>query len=94
MEQPISFENITIKCDVPWCGYSAQVASMDDLQKLADAMCPKCGARLLSDEDVELFRMMTGVAGYVNAIVGPVEPDGEPVVIPIDSAILRKSEST
>lgn len=67
-----------IKCDNPKCDYQDMSVDVNDYKNWVNKPCPKCGANLLTQEDLDNTIMLMMCADIVNATFGEI-PDNAPV---------------
>src|SRR5687768_1323296 len=75
--EAIKHEIKGIKCDAKGCDYVDESAKYEDYEKYLGAPCPKCGANLLTEEDLAACKAIMAVCGWVNKIAGPQKPGGQ-----------------
>lgn len=64
-----------LRCDAPSCGYHQQEPISDkyeEWQKWLNKPCPKCGANLLTQADLDAVKNIFAVADKVNSVLGPI----------------------
>jgi hypothetical protein len=59
-----------LKCDAEGCDYTDTDAKMEDYEQYVNAPCPKCGAPLLTEEDMAAVKQMHEMADLINGM-GP-----------------------
>lgn len=64
-----------IKCDADGCDYNCDDVKFEDYEQWLNKPCPKCGANLLTQEDLNTCRNLFAVAEIINAIAGD-QPEG------------------
>jgi hypothetical protein len=62
-----------IKCDTVGCDY--RDPDVEFCEDLLSKPCPKCGASLLTQEDLMAIRFLRAATDYVNMVAGPI-PEG------------------
>lgn len=72
-----------LKCDAPGCDYIDKTIQPEQYESYLNAPCPKCGASLLTPEDLAMVKLLMASADYVNSVVGPLPDDTPDVRIPI-----------
>lgn len=78
MAQAIRTRVHGLKCDAPDCDYRCNDVTAANYEEWLDKPCPKCGANLLTKEDLALLRAMESTVAWLNELVGPVEPSEKP----------------
>ena len=71
----MSFEIKGIKCDAQGCDYNDDTAKFEEYDQWLNKPCPKCGANLLTETDLNACKAMMGMADILNEAIGDV-PDG------------------
>lgn len=77
MQQAIQMEISGIKCDARGCDYRDDDAKYEEYEKWLNKPCPKCGANLLTGEDMKTCQIMMQNAAALNSLVGPLPDDME-----------------
>lgn len=75
MARPVEIVSIELKCDAPGCDHIETIEAISP--GLVGKPCPKCGASLLTEDDLKSGLMIEALASLVNGMVGNVEPSGE-----------------
>jgi hypothetical protein len=57
-----------LKCDAEGCDYTDTDAKMEDYEQYVNAPCPKCGAPLLTEEDMAAVKQMHEMADLINGM--------------------------
>lgn len=70
-----------LKCDAAGCDYLDETAVPDEA--LIGKLCPKCGANLLTAEDMAYVRFLQGAAGLVNSAHGMIPDDSAMTLTPV-----------
>ena len=88
MSEPLIKHRISgIKCDNPKCDFRDDTVKMEDYEQWLNKPCPKCGANLLTEEDLKATEALLEVVGAMNRvgeILGvEVQPDEKRVPIKI-----------
>lgn len=66
-KKAIDINVIGIKCD--HCDYRKEGVKFEDYPQWLNKPCPKCGANLLTQEDLDSIKMLFSFAELVNAII-------------------------
>jgi hypothetical protein len=66
-----------LKCDAPGCGYeqdwpSTKRSGMHGYRAWVNAPCPRCGANLLTEEDMRAVERLELIARVTNIIMWPL----------------------
>lgn len=78
MPRPAIESNVHgIKCDTPECDFRDESVRAEDYEQWIDAPCPKCGASLLTPEDMAAVKALMAMADWINAVC-PEQPDSTP----------------
>lgn len=56
-----------LKCDNPSCNFVDMSIAIEDYDKWLNAPCPKCGANLLTQEDLDTVKMIIVISKLVQA---------------------------
>lgn len=68
-----------LKCDAEGCGYENPDVNCEGYRSWLNAPCPRCGASLLTEKDLEATEQLMAFAREINKIVGPIPDDVETV---------------
>jgi len=79
----IRLEISGIKCDNPECDYKDETAKFEDWPLWLNKPCPKCGANLLTEEDMTTIRFLMGLVDFANQHMKPAK-ESKTVRIPIE----------
>lgn len=69
MKQAVELNIKGIKCDNPNCDYRNDKVEFKDYEKWLNKPCPKCGANLLTKEDLEMTKALINVANIANKVL-------------------------
>ncbi|EHN17090.1 hypothetical protein [Clostridium sporogenes] len=69
MKQAVELNIRGIKCDNPNCDYRNDKVEFKDYEKWLNKPCPKCGANLLTKEDLEMTKALINVANIANKVL-------------------------
>ena len=62
-----------IKCDAPACTYRDNSVGFDQYAEYLNKPCPKCGANLLTQADLDFIKTLLDLSLTLSEIIGPVE---------------------
>jgi len=62
-----------IKCDAPGCDFINESVKMEDYKNWVNRPCPKCGANLLTQADLDAVNDLVEKANYINSLELPEE---------------------
>ena len=84
MPKAINMTEFSVNCDD--CGYK-EAAQPEQLRDYLDKPCPKCGAIMITEDDVKRMDALIEVINTVNNIVGdvPESDDTEEMCVAIKS---------
>lgn len=68
-----------IKCDNPKCDYRNDKIKVEEYDEWLNKPCPKCGAILLTQEDLDNVKLMTNMVNTLNGVL-PKRKKDEPIV--------------
>jgi hypothetical protein len=83
MAKAVEYRFAGLKCDAAGCDYRDDAIRMDQYESYLNAPCPKCGASLLTPEDLLALKLIIAGMDWVNATSGPVAEDAERVLVRI-----------
>lgn len=66
-----------IQCDNKQCDYKDETVEFKDYGAWLNKPCPKCGANLFTEDDLNSLTMLVNVANILNQVV-PEVPDNTP----------------
>lgn len=69
MKQAVELNIKGIKCDNPNCDYRNDKVRFEDYKNWLNKLCPKCGANLLTKEDLEMTKSLIEVANIANRVL-------------------------
>lgn len=55
-----------IKCDAEGCDYTDENVNLEDYNDYLNKPCPKCGANLLTQEDMDTVQYMIKMVNFLN----------------------------
>ena len=81
--KPVTIIIRGLKCDSPGCDYFDETAKPEESS--IGMPCPKCGASLLTEEDMAAIRLIQYAAHATNVELGdiPLDEESGRVMIPI-----------
>lgn len=82
MRDPVGLKVNGLKCDAPGCDYIDR-EEYGDYAACVGMPCPKCGASLLTQEDLETMSFLRSVVTLLNDCHSPVPDDAACVLIPL-----------
>lgn len=56
-----------LKCDNPSCDFVDMSIAIEDYDKWLNVPCPKCGANLLTQEDLDAVKMIIALSKLIQA---------------------------
>lgn len=60
-----------IKCDNPDCDFRDDTVKYEDYPLWLNKPCPKCGANLLTKEDLETTKTLIKIVNIINRVMRP-----------------------
>lgn len=77
--QAITHKISGIKCDAPGCDYIDHEGTLENYPAYLNAPCPKCGANLLTQADLDTTLALVATCKAINsAFAGVIKPTEEP----------------
>ncbi|WP_165005266.1 hypothetical protein [Enterococcus sp. ZJ1668] len=77
-----------IKCDNPECDYSDMAVKYENYPQFLNKPCPKCGANLLTQEDLDATEQLMEIVNLTNEILkdsGLEKQDTNKYVVPVEA---------
>lgn len=84
--EPIEYNVYGIKCDNKECDYSDMDIKFEDYPDWVNKPCPRCGANLLTEEDLRSTKMLVEIIKDANKMVKDLNIDtsGSKVKVGVD----------
>jgi hypothetical protein len=73
----VQYELNGLRCDE--CDWKDETIPLDDYEKWLDKPCPKCGAIVLTHEQLGYLYMMIEIADVMNELDIPIDPNDDKV---------------
>jgi len=64
-----------IKCDNPKCDYENTTIQLQEYKNWINKTCPKCNTLLLTENDYNIFKLLTVTIGIANKVASDVQVD-------------------
>lgn len=77
-----------IKCDNPECDYSDMAVKYENYPQWLNKPCPKCGANLLTQEDLDATEQLMEIVNLTNEILkdsGLEKQDMNKYIVPVEA---------
>jgi ssDNA-binding Zn-finger/Zn-ribbon topoisomerase 1 len=75
-----------IKCDNKSCDYRNENVDFEEYENWLNKPCPKCGANLLTQKDLDNTKALANLTNIINAILpkSEAEGDGEKIILNVE----------
>mgnify|MGYP000418363436 CR=1 FL=1 len=83
-QRVVSCHAVGIKCDSLECDYRDDSVTFENYDDWLNKPCPKCGANLLTEVDLNAVKMMMAAADWINSLGIPRGDESEEITIPIE----------
>lgn len=77
-----------IECDNPKCDYTNTDIKVDEYEDWINVPCPKCGNILLTENDYNVYKLLTATTNIANKI-----PENGEAILPSNTTKIYKPHS-